>query len=158
MKKKIFIVIALVTSVLVTGCVQKRYVSDKTSLELQAIQTREFDSKVKAGFGATMSVFQDLGYIIATADTQSGLITAAGPKSQHFRPLVSQVIKYRKATAIVESINAKKIRVRLNFVDEEESSSSFGMRGGSAIPVENPIVYQEAFEKISKAIFVRTNQ
>jgi hypothetical protein len=158
MKNKVLLITALVLSVLLTGCVQKQYVSTKTSLELQSIQTKEFVAPVKAGFGATMSVFQDLGYIIATADSGTGFITAAGPKSQHFVPFVGQVQKYRKATAFVEGINANKTRVRLNFVDEEESSSGYGMKGGSAIPVEDPKLYQEAFEKISKAIFVRTNQ
>ena len=158
MKNKLLLITALVLSVLLTGCVQKQYVSTKTSLELQSIQTKEFDAPVKAGFGATMSVFQDLGYIIATADSGTGFITAAGPKSQHFVPFVGQVQKYRKATAFVEAINANKTRIRLNFVDEEESSSGYGMKGGSAIPIEDPKLYQEAFEKISKAIFVRTNQ
>ena len=158
MKNKIFLSIALIASVLLTGCMQKQYVSTKTSLELQSIQTREFDAPVKAGIGAVMSVFQDLGYIIATADSGTGLITAAGPKSQRFVPFVGKVTEYRKATAFVEAISAKKTRVRLNFVDEEESSSGYGMKGGSAIPVEDPTLYQEALEKISKAIFVRTNQ
>jgi len=158
MKKIKISLMVLAVAFLASGCVQKQYVSTKTSLELQSIQTKEFEAPVKAGFGATMSVFQDLGYIIATADSQTGFITAAGPKSQHFVPFVGQVQKYRKATAFVEAINNSKTRVRLNFVDEEESSSGYGMKGGSAIPVEDPKLYQEAFEKISKAIFVRTNQ
>jgi len=67
-------------------------------------------------------------------------------------------MKNRKATAFLESMPSKMIRIRLNFVDDEESSTGYGMKGGSTIPIEDPKLYQETFEKIQKAIFVRTNR
>ena len=61
------------------------------------------------------------------------------------------------ATAYVEEINKDKIRVRLNFVHERKISSGYGMESINDIPVEDGIFYQEVFQKIDKAIFLRKN-
>jgi len=156
--KSNFVIFSLVAMVLLSGCVQKAYKPTKTSLELQAIQSTEYETSYKVAFAASLSVFQDLGYIISTADSETGFVTAASPKSQEFVPFRGQVMKNRKATAFIETMPSKKVRVRLNFVDEEESSTGYGMKGATAIPIEDPKLYQETFEKIQKAIFVRTNR
>ena len=157
MKKLLQIIVVAIAAASVAGCMTKSYKPTKSSLELQSIQTKEFETPLKTGFASTMSVFQDLGYIIATADADSGLITASSPKSQEMVPFVGMVMKNRKVTAFVEPINKDKIRIRINFVDEEESSNGYGMKGGSVIPIEDPKIYQEAFDKIQKAIFVRSS-
>jgi hypothetical protein len=152
------LVFSLIALILLSGCVQKQYKPTKTSLELQAIQSTEFETSYKIAFASTLSVFQDLGYIISTADSETGFVTASSPRSQELVIFRGQVMKNRKATAFVEGMPSKMIRVRLNFVDEEESSTGYGMKGANAIPVEDPKLYQETFEKIQKAIFVRTNR
>jgi hypothetical protein len=43
------------------------YRSTKTSLELQSIQSREFETTKKIAFASTLSVFQDLGYVIESS-------------------------------------------------------------------------------------------
>lgn len=149
--------IVMVSLFAIAGCVQKKYESTMTSLELQAMQSREFETDYKVAFAATLSVFQDLGYVIDTADSATGFITANSPQSQEFVPFVGQVMKNSKATAFIETMPSELVRVRLNFVNREESSSGYGMKGSSAIPVEDPVVYQQTFEKIQKAIFVRTS-
>ena len=138
---------------ILTGCATQA--PQKTSLEIQAIQTKEFEASYDAAFAATMSVFQDQGYIIKAADKSTGLITADSPTKQEMQLFVGQVMKHREASAFIETTPAKLIRVRLNFVDASESSSGYGMRGANSAAVLDPVVYQQTFEGIQKAIFVR---
>jgi len=104
-----------------------------------------------------MSVLQDLGYNIGSADLSTGFITGKSPISGGFQLFVGSVQSHVSATAFVETINAGRSWVRLNFVSEEKTSSGYGMAGGKSEAVEDPTVYQQAFEKISKAIFVRSS-
>lgn len=55
------IIAALSIVFLLAGCAPNNYKPTKTSLELQAFQTKEFETQKKAAFASTMSVFQDLG-------------------------------------------------------------------------------------------------
>ena len=50
-----------------------------TPLEIQSLQTREFEHDKAVVFASTMSVFQDLGYIVNSADLDTGLITTESP-------------------------------------------------------------------------------
>ena len=47
-----------------------------TPLEIQSMQTRSFESSYNVAFSSTMSVFQDLGYVVSSADKATGLIAA----------------------------------------------------------------------------------
>src|SRR5438445_196642 len=47
-----------------------------TPMELQALQSREFQTTKDQVFPSVMSVFQDLGYQIGNADVTTGFITA----------------------------------------------------------------------------------
>ena len=153
-----FLISLFITAFILSGCINKVYTPTMTSLELQQIQADEFETSYKVGFSATMSVFQDLGYIISAADAQTGLISATGPKSMKFDFLMgTRVMKNQKATAFVETASSKMLRIRLNFVEEEEISGSYGEKGASAIPIEDPQLYQDTFERIRKAIFVRSS-
>ncbi len=149
--------VALVTIGLMAGCTQQNYKSTKTSLELQSIQKREFDTSYKIAFASVVSVFQDKGYVVDTADSATGFITAASHKTSGFIAFVGQTIEYVKATAFIETMPSKKISARLNFVKHQETSSGYGMKGGNSVPIEEPKFYQSIFEKIQKAIFVRTS-
>lgn len=150
--------IVLVAIALITGCTQQNYKPTKTSLELQSIQKREFDTPYKVAFASVLSVFQDKGYIIDTADSSTGFITAASHKTSGFIAFVGQTIEYVKATAFIETMSSKKIAIRLNFVNHQDTSSGYGMKGGNSVPMEKPEFYQGIFEKIQKAIFVRTSR
>ena len=114
MKKILQIVVVAIAAISVAGCMTKVYKPTKSSLELQSIQTKEFETPLKTGFASTMSVFQDLGYIIATADADSGLITASSPKSQEMVPFVGMVMKNRKVTAFVEPVSKSTEILRLS--------------------------------------------
>ena len=58
-----FLSLLVIGAVLIaTGCVTQP-IEQKSALELQAIQVKEFETNQKTAFTAVMSVFQDLGYI-----------------------------------------------------------------------------------------------
>jgi len=136
-----------------TGCAPKKPV--KTPLELQAIQSREFSTDKKVVFQSTMSVFQDLGYVIQQADLETGFITAKSPTQNDLIPFVGMKMTDTKGTAFVEQIGDK-AKVRLNFVGSEETSNSYGMKSSQDNPIDDPLIYQNAFTRIQEAIFVRT--
>ena len=141
-----------------TACVpQSKPVIHQTSLATQAMQTHEFDANKEVAFASTMSVLQDLGYNIGAADLGTGFITGKSPITGGFVLFVGETQSHVSASAFVEAINSNRSRIRLNFVAEQKTSSGYGMEGGKSNPVEDATVYQQAFEKISKAIFVRSN-
>lgn len=136
----------------------------KTGIELQAFQAKEFEASKRAAFSATMSVFQDLGFIIDDGDFDTGLITATGPSTREekdFSDVLAQLFGgvdmrgsiFRRATAFVEEMPSGLIRVRLNFVDNIVHPTGSARR---SMPVQDPALYQGTFEKIDKAIFVRS--
>lgn len=138
--------------ILMAGCATA---PQMTSLELQAIQKRQFDAKKQVVFASAMSVFQDLGYTIKSAEIQTGLIQAQSPTKNFvfFGSHMSNV----EATSFIEELNPNKSSIRLNFVQVEESSSGYGMKSKSDEPILDPKVYENAFAKIQEAIFIRTN-
>ena len=136
----------------------------KTGIELQAYQAREFETNKRAAFSATMSVFQDLGFIIEDGDFDTGLITATGPSAREeadFSDVIAQLFSgidmrgsiVRRATAFVEKMPSGLIRIRLNFVDNIVHPTGSARR---SMPVHEPAFYQATFEKIDHAIFVRS--
>lgn len=150
--------VILVIIGLMVGCTQQNYKLKKTSLELQSIQKREFETSYRIAFASALSVFQDKGYIIETADHSTGLMTATSHKTSGYIMFIGKTIEYVKTTAFIEVMPSKKIAIRLSFVKHQETSSNAGMKGGNSVPIEKPVFYQEVFEKIQKAIFVRTHQ
>ena len=136
----------------------------QSGVELQAYQAREFETSKRAAFSATMSVFQDLGFIIDDGDFDTGLITATGLSSRHdmgVNDLLAQVFAgvdtrgatHRRATAFVEEMPSGLGRIRLNFVDNIVAAPAAPQQSR---PVQEPAFYQATFEQIDKAIFVRS--
>jgi len=142
-------------AIVLGGCAEPP--QSRTPLELQSIQAKEFETDKKIAFAATLSVFQDLGYIVNSASLDTGLISSQSPTKQSFVPFVGQVMRDTKATAFVEQVAANRTRVRLNFVDSQHTSSGYGMRGQRDTAIETPEVYQNAFTRIQQGIFLRKN-
>lgn len=156
--------ILTVIAVLVSGCATPPE-AEKTPLELQSVQAKEFETSKRAAFSATMSVFQDLGFIIDDGDFETGLITATGPTNEEkgkmpgiFEILFSTestiLTRHRRATAFVEEMPSGAVRVRLNFVFVIKTSGGGGSQRTD--PIHEPVLYQKTFDKIDQAIFVRT--
>lgn len=130
-----------------------------TPLQIQAIQSKEFETDKNIAFGAVVSVFQDAGYIVQSADKDSGFITAASPateKTALWGLLTnSSTSAQTRATAFVEQIRAGFVTVRLNFVNAVRTYGSNGQAMDHDQALLDPKVYQSAFDKIDSAIFVR---
>ena len=161
------VTVALGTAFL-TGCGPPAPVM--TPLEIQSLQTREFEYDKSIVFASTMSVFQDLGYIVSSADLDTGLITTESPATSdraafpaRFTILPELMIwsdvtsvMQTKATAFIEQIGNRS-RVRLNFVATRQASSVHGQTSRQDTPILDAAVYQNAFERIANAIFVRAD-
>ena len=157
MKKVYYFFICTFALLTIAGCVPQDVRPTKTPIELQAIQAKEFQTTKKIAFAATLSVFQDLGYIVESASFETGLITAKSPTKQTFEIFEGQVMTFVKATAFVEEITAGRTKVRTNIVNSKNTSSGYGMKGEHEFPIESAETYQDLFNKIQQAIFVRKN-
>lgn len=148
----------LFVSFIVSGCETMPEQQTKSPLELQAIQAKEFETEKKVAFAATLSVFQDLGYIISSANLDTGLITGKSPTKQSYNLWLGRnTMSDIKATAFVEEIVQNRTKVRLNFVNTSQTSTGYGMKGEREFPIESPEMYQDTFTKIQQAIFIRKN-
>lgn len=150
------VLIVSLLSVILGGCLATS-APQKTGIQLQSFQSKEFETTVKIAFASTVSVFQDYGYIIEAADVETGLITAKSPTEGGFMPFVGQKMTHVKASAFVEPRGNGLARIRLNFVNSTETSSGYGMKRQNEKPIEDPQYYQGVFTKIQQAIFVRSN-
>lgn len=147
--------IALVAPVTSLAARKKETVS---SLQLQQMQSREFEATKNMAFAATMTVLQDAGYRIGSADRDTGLITgiASTKTNTTWLPFIGfgKSKKTPVVSAYIEDRGPSVARVRLSFVMTKLKGDQFG---GSADeePIVDPTVYQGAFERISKELFVR---
>lgn len=144
-------------SVAVTGVAdaKKKQVS---SLELQQMQSREFEVPKDVAFAAVMTVLQDSGYRIGSADRDTGLITGAASTNTKMTwlPFIGfgKSKKTPVVSAYIEDRGPAISRVRFNFVMTKNSANQFG---GSADedPITDTAVYTDAFERLNKEVFVR---
>ena len=106
-----------------------------------------------------MHVCQDLGYTPTSADLETGLISAESAAQGGFNLLDLLVdnatVVQTRATAYIERIGAS-THVRLSFVEVRSTSSVGGQADRRDVQVLDQEVYQNAFERIEQAIFVRT--
>lgn len=153
------------TALFMTGCAMNDAAENKTSLEIQSYQSRQFDVDKKTAFNSAMSVFQDLGYIVNSANLDTGFITAESPTKgakggeAFLSFLAGMRIEGRTAvTAFVEELSPKSSKIRLNFVERRKTSGDYGQQSNRDNPIQDPKIYQSAFDKISDAVFIRSAQ
>ncbi|MCB4743458.1 MAG: hypothetical protein LGB07_00995 [Sulfurovum sp.] len=156
MKTIKFTIIGLV--MVLTGCAMNSAPPTLTPLEIQSLQTREYKQGKGIVFSSVLSVFQDLGYTVRSADKDTGLITAESAANSDVASMfllgISNVSQ-TSATAFVEKIG-KITKVRLNFVTRNKISYDGGQSDRQDTPILDARVYQNAFERIENAIFVRS--
>lgn len=149
-----------------TACQTAPVKSEKTSLEIQAIQSKTFEADKATTFKSVMSVLQDLGYVVNSASLETGFITAESPtvKEKSGEAVFAEVfagIRTEGKTAVtasIEDFSSTSTKVRLNFVYKKARSSAYGQRASDDTPIQDAKVYETAFEKIGEAIFIRTAQ
>lgn len=157
--------VAVGSTLFTAGCAMNDATSNKTSLEIQSYQSRSFEVDKKMAFNSAMSVFQDLGYIVNSANLDTGFITAESPTkgakgSDAFLSFLAGLrVEGRTAvTAFVEELSPKSAKIRLNFVERKKASGEYGQQSNRDDPIQDPKIYQSAFDKISDAIFIRSAQ
>jgi hypothetical protein len=130
-----------------------------TSMEIQALQSHQYETTKEVLFASVVSVLQDLGYQLSNADMGSGFITAASPmknKTSFLDALAKQQGSGNtKVTAFVEQMGAS-ARVRLNFVNSKSTSGMWGGNSAQDKPILDPLTYKVAWDKIDEAVFTRT--
>jgi len=151
---------------LLAGCNMPPPKPQPTPLQVEAIQSKDFAASKRVAFDSVVTVFQDLGYIVQSADFDTGFITAKSPAktstdfsdaffnsdNKHAAP---KATTFTLATAFVSQKDTGHAHVRLNFVHSRSTSSAGGQQGTNDTPVLTPGMYQNAFNRIRQAIFVR---
>lgn len=141
-----------------TGCAAPK-APTMTPLEIQSLQTREYENGKSIVFTSIVSVFQDLGYTVKSADIDTGFVTAEGTAKSDAAMkfwLGITSVSQTSATAFVERIG-EFTRVRLNFVTSQKQSSLYGQTDREDTPILDAQVYQNAFERIENAVFIRSS-
>lgn len=130
--------------------------AELSGMALQQIQARDFETTSAFVFPAVMTVLQDAGFRIQTADKETGLITAIGSTEAKTTFNIWWGIGKKKKTPVVSAFIEQRgpnvTRARLNFVMSTGKDRNVF---SDEKPVSDPAVYRDAFEKIEKEIFVR---
>ena len=129
-----------------------------SALQIQQMQTKDVEVNKSIAFSSVMTVLQDSGYRIGAADRETGLITgvASTNTKMTWMPFVGfgNSKKTPVVSAYIEEIGPEYTKIRLSFVMTKASANGFG-GGQDEKPILDAQVYQDAFEKINQAIFVR---
>jgi len=148
-------VFALALAIIVAGCASPPPIQ-MTPMEIQALQTREYETSKEVAFAAVLSVFQDLGYIIESAELETGFITVSSPSDARLRWWTWSIDTLKtRATAYVEELRPNLTRVRITFVNSRSSSSTYGQHSEEDRVILESGPYQAAFNRIDNEIFVR---
>jgi len=152
------ILLTLLTAISLSGCLTTKHKPNMTPLEIQSLQSREYEATKEVVFPSVISVFQDIGYTISNANLQTGLISAESSSDSDFSSrfwLGVTKVSQTKATAFIEKIGSK-TKVRLSFVEVKRVSSKWGQTDRQDTPILDAKLYQNAFDKIENAIFIRS--
>lgn len=159
-KKNIFYVamVLAVSSAVLPGEALAKKPPVMTPMELQALQSKEFETSKENLFNAVMTVVQDLGYQVQSADLQTGFITATSGVEQKTGFLEALAgassTAMTKMTAFVQSMPSGMSRVRLNFLVSRTTSSMYGQSNQNDKPILDATAYRNAWDKIDEALFV----
>jgi hypothetical protein len=155
--KKFLIAGALASALIATPVIAKK-APELSALQVQQMQVREFEVGKDISFPAVITILQDSGYRVQSADKDTGLITAtASTKSKTtWAPFVG--FGKSKKTPVVSAFiedRGKGSRVRLTFIMAKSKKGAYGMGWEDEEPILEQQVYQDAFERVSKEIFTR---
>lgn len=135
-------------------------ITSMTSLEVQSFQKKSFEAPQKTTFAATLSTFQDLGYIIKSASAETGFIVAESPYATNGN-MVTAFFGLAitngnvSVNASIEGFPNGETHVRLSFVETVEKSNFYGQTTRKNKPITDPKMYERAFDKIAESVFIR---
>jgi len=156
--KKFVIVASVIGATLVISPALAKKAPPISGLALQQMQARDYEVGKIVSFPAVMTVLQDSGYRIQSADRDTGLITAtASTKSKTtWAPFVG-FGKSKKTPVVSAFIEDRGLgsRVRMNFILAKSKKGAYGMGWEDEEPILDQQVYRDAFERVEKEIFTR---
>lgn len=127
-------------------------------LALQQMQARDYEVSKAITFPSVMTVLQDSGYRIESADKDTGLITGTASTTSKTTYNLFWGLGKKKKTPVVSAFvedRGNGSRIRLNFVLTTTKSRVYGVNSADEEPIADPAIYRDAFERIEKEIFVR---
>lgn len=128
-----------------------------TPLEIQSIQSHEFEASKDMTFAAVMTVIQDLGYIVQSADLHTGFITARSLVEEKTSLLDAlggiDVSGSTSLTAFMIRLPNGSTRVRMNFVSSKSETVKDKVEHKDVL-ILDPAPYNNAWDKIDEALFV----
>lgn len=172
----IFIVYLLNFIMLKSSFAVDNNTQNKSSLDIQQIQTRVYAATYNQVYKSVVSVLQDNRFKITHTDKESGIVSADGtPEASENMsdavatlggfviPFFGAFQKKKERTwflsCAVEKIAENKIFVRINITAETKKSGFFTKAKDKSkaddLTSTAPEIYQALFAKIDKAIFLR---
>ncbi len=129
------------------------------SLASRQHQSRRFDTGDEAKIlTACAGLLQDLGFIITESSSRAGLLVASkdrhttDPGQKFLVPMGSQKIRI---SVVTTPLKAKAILVRVTFQRVFWNTQNRFTRVES---VNDPLIYQEFFDKLSQSVFLEAHQ
>ncbi len=128
-------------------------------MQIQAYQSHEFETTKRIAFDATMSILQDAGFIIESADFETGFITGKGTTQSRLDLWWGPMSEHVRMTAFIEQRTSSLARVRLNLVESSQRKSVWNLAQDviNEVGIRDPQAYQLLFEKMDQTIFVKKN-
>jgi hypothetical protein len=140
------------------------------TLQFRQLSTRRFTTTdEKAILAACAGLLQDLGYTIETSETDLGLIVASSDRSAVEGGQVAGKIMYaivfganlpidhvqKFRASIVTKPGEREVAVRVTF--QRIVWNDYG-QVSKREPMEDPKLYQDFFDKLSKAVFLEAHE
>lgn len=146
-----------------TGCITVDSVFGEqdaqiSNVELQALQTREYEATEEQVFSAVIGAFQSYGFVVQSADRSTGLVIAKTTSDAEINHLTGVTrTEYNKATAFVERVSDKRVSIRVSIVKHVSASGAYGGHGEKEAMRTTPKIYQDIFAKIEHSLFLKKN-
>ena len=177
-KKNLLVLIIFLINIIFTNVsfAVDNNTQNKSSLDIQQIQTRTYSATYDQVYRSVVSVLQDNRFKITHTDKASGIVSADGTPeaSENMSDAVATlggmvipffgVLQKKKQknwylSCAVEKISDKKIFVRINITQETKKQGFFTKAKDKSkaddLTSTAPEIYQALFAKIDKAIFLR---
>ncbi|KPJ67983.1 MAG: hypothetical protein AMJ43_00775 [Coxiella sp. DG_40] len=155
----------LLSPILLYGCASQPQLNP---LQIQAMQTQEFSVTKRQAYDATVTVLQNEGYEIKSANFDTGIVTAQSPTIQKFfkgrshNTISAFVTKTQKQGKTVSRIRIS------NMLTRELPQTETSFIAGSFIhtksgintkdeQVLDPEFYKEIFKEIRQQLFVASS-
>lgn len=144
--------------IFVTGCTHVQPQVEMTSAQIRSLQQREFNTTKQIAFSSVVTVFQDQGYIVNSAEINTGFISAMSSSNSRVDWTGNMYTSVTKVTAFIEECPGR-VTIRLNFMEATDIQiPNLGQTMIKDNPVYNKEIYDRVFEQISDLIFIKSSR